>query len=237
MDRARQWTNSCRFGVEVGLKSVLLFGGTFDPVHNAHVAMARDALTELGATKLTVLPAGNPYQRGRLPLASAPHRTAMLRLAFAETADVDVDLRELERHGPTFTFETLRELRQQYGDDASFTWLIGGDAFAKLDSWHQWPSLFTLANFAVVGRQGEPHSLHTASVALLTHLANRETPAAALRTTAFGKYSLLSAIVPPISSTDLRTRLKNHQSIRGLAPDRVCDYIEHHKLYVQEENT
>ena len=219
------------------MKSVLLFGGTFDPVHNAHVAMARGALTESGAEQLTILPAGNPYQRGLQPLASASHRTAMLRLAFAETADADVDLRELERHGPTFTLDTLRELRQLHSDSASLIWLIGGDAFARLDSWHQWQSLLTLANFAVVGRQGEPHPLQAASAALTAHLANRDTTGLALKTSTFGKYALLSAIVPPISSTDLRARLKNHQSIRGLAPDSVCDYIEHHKLYVQEEKT
>ena len=218
------------------MKSVLLFGGTFDPVHNAHVAMARGALTESGTEQLTILPAGNPYQRDRQPLASASHRTAMLRLAFAG-ADASINTCEIERQGPTFTIDTLRALRQAHGDNAALIWLIGSDAFARLDRWHQWQSLLTLANFAVVGRQGEPHPLQAASAALTAHLGNRETTGYALKTSSFGKYALLSAIVPPISSTDLRARLKNHQSIRGLAPDRVCDYIEHHKLYVQEEKT
>ena len=74
----------------------------------------------------------------------------MLRIAFEGMAGISIDTRELERAGPTFTVDTLRELRQDQADDVPLTWLIGGDAFTKLDSWRQWQSLFTLANFAVV---------------------------------------------------------------------------------------
>ncbi|MCY7389168.1 MAG: nicotinate-nucleotide adenylyltransferase [Burkholderiales bacterium] len=225
-----------KFETDAGLKSFLLFGGTFDPVHNGHLAMATEALVELAASQLTILPAGNPYQRGRLPLASAMHRVEMLKMAFTGMANVSIDTRELERDGPTFTVDTLRELRQTHGDDAGLTWLIGGDAFARLDSWHQWPSLFTLANFAVVPRQGEPHPLITASAALTAHLADRQTEALALSQCAYGRYTLLAAIVPPVSSSYIRKQLKNHQSTRGLAPDGVCDYIEQHKLYDPQEN-
>ncbi|MCY7388716.1 MAG: nicotinate (nicotinamide) nucleotide adenylyltransferase, partial [Burkholderiales bacterium] len=194
-------------------------------------------LLECGASQMTILPAGNPYQRGRLPLASAMHRLEMLNSAFSGMANVSIDTRELERHGPTFTVDTLRELRQIHGDTARLTWLIGGDAFARLDSWHLWQSLFTLANFAIVPRQGEPHPLKTASAVLTAHLAGRQTDAPALSLVSSGKFSMLAAVVPPVSSTDLRNRLKNHQSIRGLAPDGVCDYIERHKLYDPQENT
>ena len=226
-----------KFEADAGLKSILLFGGTFDPVHNGHLAMATDALVESGAAHLTILPAGNPYQRGRMPLASALHRTEMLNIAFGGMKDILVDLRELERHGPTFTIDTLRELRQVHGDGAALTWLIGGDAFARLDSWHHWQALFALANFAVVLRQGAPHPLETASDALRTYLIGRQAEAITLSHSSFGKVAVLAAVVPGVSSTDIRERLKNHQSIRGLAPDGVCDYIEHHRLYDPKENT
>ena len=159
----------------------------------------------------------------------------MLRIAFARNADILIDRRELERQGPTFTVDTLRELRHQHGDAAVLIWLIGGDAFTRLDSWHQWQSLFTLANFAVVLRQGEPHPLLAASTAFKTTLAERQTDASTLGESAFGRYAMLAATVPPVSSTGIRARIKAHQSIRGLAPDSVCDYIEHHKLYLHEE--
>ena len=226
-----------KFEADAGLKSILLFGGTFDPVHNGHLAMATSALAECGVSHLTILPAGNPYQRGRMPLASALHRTAMLNIAFGGMKDVLIDSRELERHGPTFTIDTLRELRHAHGDSAALTWLIGGDAFARLDSWHQWQSLFALANFAVVQRQGAPYPVETASDALTTFLLGRQAEAVALSHSSFGKVAILAAVVPGVSSTGIRERLTNHQSIRGLAPDGVCDYIEHHRLYDSKENT
>ncbi len=231
MDRARQWTNSGRFVVDPRLKSILLFGGTFDPVHNGHTAMAIGAMAESGTSQLTILPAGNPYQRGRLPIATPQQRVAMLEIAFAQVINVVIDTRELERSGPTYTLDTLRELRQIHGDEASLVWLIGGDAFARIDTWHKWQSLFTFANFAVAIRQEEPHPLHIASVALKAYLASRQTGAPTLGALPCGSYAMLKAPVPPVSSTDIRVRMMNHQSIRGLAPDGVCDYIEQHKIY------
>ena len=217
------------------MKSILLFGGTFDPVHNGHVAMAYDALGETGALQLVILPAGNPYHRGRMPVASAAQRTRMLDIAFEGSGAVSFDSRELARNGPTYTVDTLRELREQHGDRVSLIWLIGGDAFARLDTWHEWQSLFSLANFAVAVRQGEPHPADALSQVLGEHLVNRQTEASALRFSPSGEYAILAAEVPRVSSTDIRARCAKHQSIRGLAPDDVCDYIEQHQLYAHEE--
>ena len=161
----------------------------------------------------------------------------MLNIAFAKNADVSIDTRELERHGATFTVDTLRELRHEHGTAMPFIWLIGGDAFTRLDSWHQWQSLFTLANFAVVLRQGEPHPLLAASAAFKMTLAERQTSTSSLSESAFGRYAMLAATVPLVSSTEIRARIDAHHSIRGLAPEGVCDYIEQHKLYEHEEKT
>ena len=217
------------------MKSILLFGGTFDPVHNGHMAMAVAALKETSASQLVALPVGNPYQKGRLPLASGEHRAAMLEIAFIERPEVSVDTRELTRQGATYTIDTLREVRYENGDAAALIWLIGGDAFARLDSWREWQSLFALANFAVVLRQGEPHPLLAASIVFKAFLAERHINVSGLGDSAFGHYAILAAAVPPVSSTNIRARLAAHQSIRGLAPDGVCAYIERHKLYEHEE--
>lgn len=226
---------SARIRSRYRLNSTLLFGGTFDPVHNGHVAMAYDALAETGASQLVILPAGNPYQRGRMPVATAAERMRMLEIAFAGTGNVSFDSRELERNGPTYTVDTLREMREQYGDRVSLIWLIGGDAFARLDTWREWQSLFSLANYAVAVRQGEPHPSGTQSAALSEHLVNRQTEAPALRFSPAGEYAILAAEIPRVSSTDIRARCAKHQTIRGLAPDDVCDYIEQHQLYAHEE--
>jgi nicotinate-nucleotide adenylyltransferase len=217
------------------LKSILLFGGTFDPVHNGHVAMAKAALVETGTPELILLPAGNPYQRGRMPLATPPQRTAMLEIALDGNLQASIDLRELARNGATFTIDTLREFRKLHGENVSLIWLIGGDAFARLDTWREWQSLFTFANFAVVLRQGEPPPIVTMTAALKTFLAVRQIPVDEIGTTRCGKFAILAAKVPPVSSSDIRARLARHESIRGLAPDGVCDYIEQHRLYEQPE--
>ena len=217
------------------MKPIVLFGGTFDPVHNGHVSMVNGALQELAPARLVALPAGNPYQRGRLPLAAATQRTAMLGLAFRDESRVEIDPRELNRAGPTYTRDTLHEWRETSGGTAPLVWLLGGDTFGRLDSWHCWQSLFTLAHFAVVLRQQEPHPLAAASAALKRDLEGRQTGATALGETPFGRYTILSATVPPISSTDIRARRNRNESIRGLVPDAVCDYIEQHKLYQSGE--
>lgn len=217
------------------MKPIVLFGGTFDPVHNGHVAMVNGALRELAPERLVTLPAGDPYQRRRLPFAAATHRATMLQLAFQDTLRVEIDRRELDRTGPTYTLDTLREWREASGSGVPLIWLLGGDTFAKLDTWHGWQSLFSLAHFAVVLRQQEPHPLNSASPVLVRDLEGRQVNPGALNQTTFGRYAILDATVPPISSTDIRARHIRHDSIGGLVPDAVCDYIEQHKLYLSEE--
>ena len=211
----------------------MLFGGTFDPVHNGHAAMAEAAAATFSPQKLIVLPAGNPYQRARLPFASAQDRVAMLSAALAMGATkVVIDKRELNRTGPTYTADTLQELRQELGDSVPLIWLIGSDAFSKLDSWHHWQSLFELTHFAVVMRPGEPSIESAAGSVLAAEIKRRYTASAELHGQPAGLITTLGIAPPEVSSTLIRARCQNGESIRGLVPDAVCDYIGHHKLYL-----
>ncbi|MBI3715671.1 MAG: nicotinate (nicotinamide) nucleotide adenylyltransferase [Betaproteobacteria bacterium] len=194
--------------------AVLLFGGTFDPVHNGHLEMAHAAQAELAVSELILVPAGNPWQRGRLPIASAEARVAMLRLAFGAGANIDV--RELHRSGPTYTVDTLTELHAER-PDCEWHWLIGSDAFARLGTWHRTAELARLTKFVVAARAGE-------AVTAPSMMAP-------------DRYRVLLAAPPPVSSTAIRERLATGQSFRGFAPDAVCDYIEQHKLYISSEKT
>ena len=197
--------------------------------------MLDSAVRELSLSRMVVLPAGNPYQRRRMPFAAPPHRAAMLRLAFNDTAKVEIDTREFDRAGPTYTRDTLREWRASCGRETPLIWLMGGDAFARLDTWHEWRSLFSLASFAVALRQGEPHPLAAGSSALIEELAGRDTGVDTLGSTPSGRYAILSGAVPRVSSTDIRARRNRNESIRQLVPDAVCDYIEQHNLYSAKE--
>lgn len=213
------------------MKPIALLGGTFDPVHYGHIALARAAFEQLELQALRVLPAGNPYQKGRLPMASGAHRVNMLKLAFGEGADIVVDDRELHRAGPTYTFDTLTELRAELGTQVSLIWLIGSDAFSRVYSWHRWRDLFDLAHFAFIDR-AQQNLLETGySDALQGELKARLGSLYDTHTSPSGRIVALGTTPPPVSSTEIRARLRAGQSISGLAPDAVCDYIEQHKLY------
>ena len=217
---------------------MVFFGGTFDPVHSGHVALARAALTELQLERLTVLPAGNPYQRGRTPFASAEHRVAMLRLAFGYDSGITIDERELHREGATYTFDTLMEMRAERGADIPFVWLIGSDAFAKLHTWHRWRDLFSLTNFAVIMRAGAklaPATTPAESLEFKTEILPRELKVNLSIPTA-GVWMRLKTSPPPISSTAVRLALARHESIRAMVPERVCDYIKQNNLYQSHDS-
>ncbi len=191
--------------------------------------MAHAALAELNVERLTVLPVGNPYQRGRTPFASPEHRVAMLRLAFAADLKISIDERELRRQGPTYTFDTLTEMRSLHAPDITFVWLIGSDAFAKLDTWHQWRRLLSLTNFAVIMRGGA-ESVADMSAEFAAEITPRKlNPGSSLPSS--GAWIPLKTSPPPISSTAVRAAIANHESIRAMVPASVCDYIEKHKLY------
>ncbi len=215
-------------------KPVVFFGGTFDPVHLGHVALARAALTELQLERLTVLPVGNPYQRGRTPFASAEQRVAMLRLAFEHDSGISIDERELHREGATYTVDTLTEIRAELGADIPFVWLIGSDAFAKLHTWHRWRDLFTLTNFAVIMRAGVELTAST-DVEFETEILPRELKAN-LSMPVSGAWMRLKTSPPPISSTAVRLALAHHKSIRAMVPERVCDYIKQNNLYQSRDS-
>ena len=145
---------------------------------------------------------------------------------------VVIDKRELNRTGPTYTADTLQELRQELGDSVPLIWLIGSDAFSKLDSWHHWQSLFELTHFAVVMRPGEPSIESAAGSVLAAEIKRRYTASAELHGQPAGLITTLGIAPPEVSSTLIRARCQNGESIRGLVPDAVCDYIGHHKLYL-----
>ena len=219
------------------MNPIALFGGTFDPVHYGHVAFARAAFSQLELQKLLLLPAGNPYQKGRLPFASAPHRVNMLKCAFHEDHDLAIDSRELTRIGPTYTYDTLLELRAEYGAKASLVWLIGGDAFAKLDTWYRWRELFSLAHFAVIDRPSHRLDIADGAAMLRKEIDARLGTLLDAHTSPCGAVVMLGMAPPPISSTEIRRRILSGESIADLTPSAVCDYIEQHRLYRSEENT
>jgi nicotinate-nucleotide adenylyltransferase len=220
---------------------IALLGGSFDPVHHGHVALARLFCELLRPDALRVLPA-KPWQKSTLG-ASDEARVAMLELAFREFADsglpVVIDQREITRGTPTYTVETLRTLRDELGPDASIVFLMGADQLQNLDSWREWQQLFVLANIGVAARPGYTLEQEALPPAVARELAPRLAPPEQVRATPAGLVCVAHALAVDISATQVRALLREEGELRtgakpeanSLVPRVVLDYIQQHHLY------
>ncbi len=209
------------------------YGGTFDPVHNGHLAIAcavRDAL----AADVRLLPAADPPHKGE-PHAEAEHRARMLDLALAGERGLVVDRRELRRGGPSYTVDTLRELRAELGEQVPVAWLIGSDSLAELHTWHRWRELFGVAHILAVERAGsrvDAASLGRDAPDVQAEVGPRWRPPGLLPATAAGGFAVLP--LPrqrPESSTELRRRIAAGEPWQDWVPPAVAAYIGRHRLY------
>jgi nicotinate-nucleotide adenylyltransferase len=193
----------------VQAKHIGLFGGSFDPVHNAHLALARHALEELALDELCWVPTGQPWQKTRA-MTAAVHREAMLRLAIGNDPRSRVERCELQREGPSYTLDTVRELQAVQGS-AQWFLIIGQDQFAGLHTWRGFEELLRLVTLAVAVRPGVQAS---ADVRVLA-APRRE----------------LQMPRMAISSTEIRARITAGLDIGALVPAAVAQYIHQHHLY------
>jgi nicotinate-nucleotide adenylyltransferase len=193
----------------VDLKRLGLFGGTFDPPHNAHVALAHAALDAFQLDALHWVPAGRPWQKSRT-ITDAVHREAMVRAAIDGEPRFVLDRIETQRAGPSFTLDTVRALRLQHLQAELFL-IIGADQYAGLHTWRDWQALLGLVTLAVANRPG-PMPAVDAEVLRTPH---RVVPLPML----------------DISATDIRARVARGLPIDALVPPPVASYIAQHGLY------
>jgi len=212
---------------------IVCYGGTFDPVHNGHLAIAR-AVRDGLVTQVRLLPAADPPHKGPTH-ADAEQRAAMLDLAVDGESGLHVDRRELHRDGPSYTIDTLRELRAELGPDAPIVWMIGSDSLVELDTWKRWRELFEYAHVLAVQRPGsltDGDSLERRAPTVHAEIAPRQCPALQLHDTAAGGFAVFPlAEQRPESSTELRRRIRTGESWREWVPTTVADYIDRHGLY------
>lgn len=210
---------------------VALLGGSFDPVHHGHVALAELFDTLLRPDELRIVPAGQPWQKTGLQ-ASDDDRIAMLELAFRESAiPFTIDLQEIERGGPTYTVDTLRAVRAELGPQASIVFLMGADQLHKLDSWRDWKELFSLANIGVAARPGFTLATEQLPPAVAQELEHRLAEPKALRDSPAGLVCVVHALAVDISATEVRDAIRNGENANMLVAPVVLDYIQQHNLY------
>lgn len=196
-----------------------LFGGAFDPPHDAHLALARAAIAELPLDRLLIVPTGDAWHKTR-PLSPGVHRLAMCRLAFADLPKVQVDDRELRRDGPTYTIDTLTALRAEYPGAALFL-QIGADQAAAFHSWRRAEEILQIATLSIAVRAystatGSPFDLKNPLPGL------HPDPA---------RVRILDLPAMPHSATEVRRRVAAGLPIDALVPPAVAGYIADQHLY------
>ena len=195
---------------------ILLFGGTFNPIHNGHLAMADAALRQFPGSRLLLIPTAVPPHKPGDGLASSEHRMEMCRLAIADHPCINLSDIEVRRGGLSYTVQTVRALAKEF-PGAEFVFLCGEDMFLTLAQWREWRWLCEHLAFAVASRPGAAHLL-----------------AGALRDFAAlgGRAELLDWSPKQVSSTEIRRRAASGESIEVLVPPAVNSYISQHHLYI-----
>ena len=208
-------------------RPLALLGGTFDPIHNGHLRAAWEAAEQLDA-EVYLLPANVPPHRPQ-PVLDADQRVALLRLALAGQQRLRLDTRELERAGPSYTVDTLRELRAEQGPQRPIVLLLGVDAFAGLPSWNRWLQLFDLAHIAVLARPGHARDY---AAPLQEQCANRNCSIGAdWRDRPAGNVLFVDVSELEISATAIRRQLAQGQEPRFLMPEAVLAEIQARHWY------
>jgi nicotinate-nucleotide adenylyltransferase len=204
-----------------------LFGGTFDPVHFGHLRPGWEVREQLSIDDFRWLPAGQPAHRAGA-VTAAHHRLAMLRLAVEGLDAFRIDERELQRPGPSYMVDSLREIRAESGERPVLL-IIGQDSAASLDTWHRWRTLFDLAHIVIMQRPGQPDAESGAVRQALAERSARE--ASALRAVAAGLVYRVRVSQLAVSSSAIRKLVRAGRSPRFLLPDAVLEYVERQGLY------
>jgi len=187
-----------------------VMGGTFDPVHHGHLVAASEVADEFALDEVVFVPTGQPWQKTERDVAPAEDRYLMTVIATASNPRFSVSRVDIDRAGPTYTIDTLADLRTVYGEATEMFFITGADALAQILDWHRSEELFAMAHFVGVTRPGH-------------HLSDSGFPD--------GAVTLVEVPALAISSTDCRARVSAGQPVWYLVPDGVVQYISKRRLY------
>ncbi|MEE8194119.1 MAG: nicotinate-nucleotide adenylyltransferase [Dehalococcoidales bacterium] len=194
-----------------------VLGGTFDPIHIGHLALAKEVRTRLELAKVLFMPAGQPYQKANIPVLAAQHRVQMVRLAIAGKPCFSLSTIEIERAGPTYTVDTIAELKSRLDSGDELYFILGWDNLKELPKWHEPRQLISLCRLVAVPRVGCPVPdlgfLDTAIPGLSERVVMLDKPEI------------------DISASVIRERVARGLSIKHLVPEQVEKYIKEQGLY------
>lgn len=188
-------------------------GGTFDPIHYGHLVTAEEALVQFNLDRVVFMPTGVPVRKTHRTVTQAEHRYLMAVIATASNPDFEVSRMEVDRPGPTYTVDTMLELRKGYGPETDLYFITGADAVWDILTWKDSEKLAGVCTFIAATRPGYDLSKFSAEDASRLHIEFMEVPALA------------------ISSTDIRCRIAERRPVRYLLPEAVATYIAKNDLY------
>lgn len=200
------------------MKSIGIMGGTFDPIHNGHLAIAQKVKENYRLDEVIFVPSGNPPHKKERKITSAEHRLAMVNLAIEGIDGFSVSTMEIDRKGYSYALDTVNEFYRIYGNDIDLYFITGADAIAEIATWHRADELMKKCSFIAAARPGYHIDEAYRNVA-----AKCEDRLFLFRETAHEE-----------SSSDIRRRIERGKDIAEMLPDAVARYINEHQLYQKE---
>ena len=199
------------------MSKIGFFGGTFNPIHNAHLRIAQEAKDRFGLDRILLVPSGYSWMKDPKEIASREDRLRMAELAAEECEGFEVSTIETDQEGPTYSYETLQKLKALYPED-EICFIIGADQLMILEQWKKPEEIFRLATILVADRGGFDQQ-------------EMEEKAAELTERYGAKIRIYHMEASELSSTDLRRRIRDGEDISGCVPEKVAEYIEKKGLY------
>ena len=199
------------------MSKIGFFGGTFNPIHNAHLRIAQEAKDRFGLDRILLVPSGYSWMKDPKEIASREDRLRMAELAAEECEGFEVSTIETNQEGPTYSYETLQKLKALYPED-EICFIIGADQLMILEQWKKPEEIFRLATILVADRGGFDWQ-------------EMEEKAAELTERYGAKIRIYHMEASELSSTDLRRRIRDGEDISGCVPEKVAEYVEKKELY------
>ncbi|RPH26860.1 nicotinate-nucleotide adenylyltransferase [Buttiauxella warmboldiae] len=208
---------------------IALYGGTFDPIHYGHLKPVEALAKQVALHRVTIMPNNVPPHRPQ-PRANGQQRKSMIELAIAGNPLFSLDDRELQRATPSYTVETLEQLRAETGAEQPLAFIVGQDSLLNLQRWHRWETLLTLCHLLVCQRPGYSLTMKTSAEQRWLD-KHRSTSVEQLHSMPAGKIYLAPTPMVDISATVIRQRLAHHLPCDDLLPAAVAGFIRQHHLY------
>lgn len=218
----------------MGERRIAAYGGTFDPVHNGHIDVVRAIVRNFGLDQLLIIPAHRPPHKGSRAIAGDYHRFTMAVLASLDEPRVLVSTIELEAPDRPYTFETVERLRNAFGTQTRLFFVMGADSFEEINTWREPTRLLSSTNLIVITRPGHDVSsshLDERFRSTIIDLRGRDCEPRSLENLKEQHIYVTGYVNTGVSSTEIRERVRDGESIQDLVPPRVADYIRKYELY------